>query len=98
MGLGKLMPIKLLRPSDASTARPIACPGGGVRKITCEVPAMIRAEARALAGPMASRCLATISSGLIFSARDAAGEAKASARHAAATHHICRDLFLRSII
>src|SRR4030095_13617529 len=78
IGLGKLIPIKFFKPSEANTARPVACPGGGVRKITREVPAMMRVEmeARALAVPIDSKCLATNSSGVILSVADKDGLAK----------------------
>src|SRR5882762_9676947 len=98
MGLGKLMPTRYLRPSEASTARPIACPGGGVRKITWEVPAMTLGETRALAGPRDSRCLATISSGLIFSAPAGVGAARAKHSKAKAVSHFCRTFFWLSLI
>src|SRR5882672_5865346 len=66
-----------------NTARPVACPGGGVRKITKEVPAMMRlvTEARAFAVPIDSKCLATNSSGVILSVADKDGLAiESSAR------------------
>src|SRR5258706_10682590 len=91
------MPIKLLSPSEANTARPIACPGGGVRKITWEVPAITRADVRALAGPIDSRCLAAISSVLIFSAIDEAGEAQTRGSTAKAPRDLGHFRFLCSL-
>src|SRR6267154_140897 len=98
MGLGKLMPRRHLRPSEASTALPMACPGGGVRKITWAVPAMMRGDERALAGPIDSKCLATISSAFNFSAKDEGGAARATHRRARAMDHFCRMYFRRWII
>src|SRR3989442_11698472 len=70
MGLGKLIPKRLLCPWEASTALPIAWPGGVVRKISWDVPEIIRVviAAGAWAEPIDSRCLAMTSSAVIFCA------------------------------
>jgi hypothetical protein len=50
---------------------------------------MIRADRRALAGPMASKCLAIMSSGLIFCAKDDVGLTKANVSKARARSREC---------
>src|SRR5882724_12025296 len=94
-GLGKLIPIRLLGPSEANTARPVAWPGGGVRKITREFPAMIRlvTEARAFAVPIDSKCLATNSSAVILSVADTDGLIKVSNARTRSRNQI-RAIFL----
>src|SRR6266576_5377488 len=91
------MPRRHLRPSEARTAFPMACPGGAVRKITWAVPEMMRGDERAWAGPIDSTCLTTISSALIFWAKDEGG-VRAKLKRARTMNHFSRIRFWRSVI